>query len=291
MSSTLSTTTLARRSTAPHWASRLGTHLLLLLAAFIALLPFFWMLSTALKTQAEVYTYPPVWIPLPPHWENFTAALSSRPFLLFFKNTVVIATAVVVGDVLSCTLVGYGFARLRFPGRDVLFMVLLATIMMPFIVRLVPLFVLFQKLGWVNTYLPLTVPAFFGTPFFIFLVRQFFLTIPSEITDAARVDGANELVIWWRIMLPLSGPILAVITILAFQQVWNDFLGPLIFLSDQSMKTLALGLQTMLESGSGAQPYHWLMAVATTMTLPVVLLFLVFQRYFIQGVVMSGLKG
>lgn len=291
MSSALSTTSGARPSAVPGWVARLSTHLLLLMAAIIALLPFFWMVTTALKTQAEVYTYPPIWIPLPPHWENFPDALSSRPFLLFFKNTVVIATAVVVGDILSCTLVGYGFARLRFPGRDILFMVLLATIMMPFIVRLVPLFVLFQKLGWVNTYLPLTVPAFFGTPFFIFLVRQFFLTIPAEITDAARVDGANELVIWWRIMLPLSGPILAVITIMAFQQVWNDFLGPLIFLSDQNMKTLALGLQTMLESGSGAQPYHWLMAVATTMTLPVVLLFIVFQRYFIQGVVMSGLKG
>jgi len=270
---------------------RVGIHFALLATAMFALLPFFWLVSTALKTQAQVYTYPPVWVPLPPQWQNFPEALTSRPFFLFFQNTLLIAVTVIVGDIFSCTLVGYGFARLRFPGRDALFVVLLATIMMPFIVRLVPLFVLFQQLGWVNSYQPLTVPAFFGNPFFIFLARQFFLTIPAELTDAARVDGANELTIWWRIMLPLSGPILAVITILAFQQVWNDFLQPLIFLSDQSMKTLALGLHSMLESGSGAQPYHRLMAVATTMTLPVVLLFVVFQRYFIQGVVMSGLKG
>jgi multiple sugar transport system permease protein len=267
------------------------THLVLLAGAAFALMPFFWMVSTALKTQPEVYTYPPIWLPAPPHFENFPTALSVRPFFTFFLNTVFIAVSVVIGDILSCTLVGYGFARLRFPGRDTLFVVLLATVMLPFIVRLVPLFVLFQKLGWVNTFLPLIVPAYFGNPFFIFLARQFFLSIPAELTDAARIDGANEFTIWWRIMLPLSGPILAVITILAFQQVWNDFLVPLIFLSDQSMKTLALGLHSMLESGSSAQPYHWLMAVATTMVTPLVVLFMVFQRYFIRGVVMSGIKG
>lgn len=282
---------MAGYSFIPRVLPRLIIHLILILGALFALLPFFWMITTALKTQPQVYAYPPIWVPWPPQFQNFPDALSSRPFWQFFQNTAFIAAAVVIGDILSSTLVGYGFARLRFPGRNVLFIVLLATIMMPFIVRLVPLFVLFQKLGWVNSFLPLTVPAYFGNPFFIFLTRQFFMTIPADLTDAARVDGASEPDIWWRIMVPLSGPILAVITILAFQQVWNDFLQPLIFLGDQSKKTLALGLQSMTEVGSGAQAYHWIMAVATTMTLPVVVLFLLFQRYFIRGVVMSGLKG
>lgn len=282
---------IARRRATSRLPRQLLLHAVLLAGAAIALLPFFWMLSTSLKTQAQVYVYPPILVPLPPHLENYPAALVSRPFGLFFRNTLIIAVAVIVGDILSCSMVGYGFARLRFPGRSVLFVVLLGTIMMPFIVRLVPLFVLFQRLGWVNTFLPLIVPAYLGTPFFIFLTRQFYLTIPGELSDAARIDGASEFAIWWRVMLPLSGPIIAVITILAFQQVWNDFLAPLVFLSDQSLKTLALGLQSMLDLGSAAQPYHWLMAVATTMILPVLVLFLAFQRLFVQGVVMSGLKG
>ena len=266
-------------------------HLALLAGAALALLPFFWMVSTSLKTQAEVYTYPPIWLPFPPHLENYVDALSFRPFGLFFRNTLAIAIAVIIGDILSCSMVGYGFARLKFPGRDTLFVVLLATIMMPFIVRLVPLFVLFQQFGWINTLLPLIIPAYFGTPFFIFLVRQFFLTIPADLSDAARIDGASELAIWWRVMMPLSGPVMAVITILAFQQVWSDFLAPLVFLSDQSVRTLALGLHSMLDLNSAAQPYHWLMAVSSAMVLPVLLLFIAFQRLFVQGVVMSGIKG
>ena len=176
------------------------------------LFPFTWVLSLALKTPPQAFIYPPALIPDPITFENFGKALfGPLPFLLFFQNTLIIAILVIVGDLLSCSLIAYGFARFRFPGRDILFLILLSTLMVPFIVRLVPLFVMFQSVGWINTFLPLVVPAFFGTPLFIFLMRQFFLTIPSELIDAARIDGANELQVWWRIMVPLSKPVMAAV--------------------------------------------------------------------------------
>ena len=258
----------------------------------IMIFPLVWMVLTSLKALPETRAYPPIWLPSAFHFENYPDALTSQPFGLYFRNTAIITVLVVIGDVLSCSMVAYGFARLRFPLRDFWFVILLSTMMVPFIVRLVPLFVVFKTLGWINTYLPLVVPAFFGTPFFIFLVRQFFLTIPAELADAARIDGCSEPGIWWQIMLPLSKPALAVVAILAFQNAWNDFMGPLIYLNSNEMKTAILGLATMRSpSGLSTEMWNWLMAVATTMVAPMVVLFVAFQRAFVQGVVLSGIKG
>ncbi len=271
--------------------SRVAVYALLIAGAFLALFPLYWMLSTSLKLLPETRAYPPIFFPLP-HWENYPQALTFQPFARYFANSFLVAGSVVVADLVSCSFVAYGFARLRFPGRDLLFMVLISTMMIPFIVRLVPLFLLFQQLKWINTYLPLIVPALFGTPFFIFLLRQFFLSIPGELAEAARIDGANEFRIWWQIYLPLSGPALAVVAIFAFQQSWNDFLAPLIFINDTDKFTAALGLAHML-SQSGASTEYWnlLMAAATMTVLPVVVLFVTMQRYFVRGVALSGIKG
>jgi multiple sugar transport system permease protein len=267
----------------------LVVYALLLLAALIMLVPFAWMLSLSLKTQAQSFVYPPALIPNPIAWSNYwNAIFGPLPFTIFFRNTLIIAFLVIVGDLLSCSLIAYGFARFRFPGRDLLFMVLLSTLMVPFIVRLVPLFVMFQQVGWINTFLPLVVPAFFGTPLFIFLMRQFFLTIPGELIDAAKIDGANELQVWWRIMVPLSKPVMAAVAIFAFQATWNDFLAPLVFLQKTEVKTIILGLYAFL----GLLPdYPTLMAAAVTAVAPMVVVFFAFQSFFVKGITVSGLKG
>lgn len=271
---------------------RIATYLLLALGAFVMLFPLFWMVATSLKPLPETRVYPPVWLPMPPRWANYPDMLNFQPFIRYFANTLLIATAFVVGSVLSCSFVAYGFARLRFPGRDFLFLVLVGTMMIPFIIRLVPLFLIFQRIGWINTYWPLIVPGFFGTPFFIFLMRQYFLTIPGDLAEAARLDGAGEIRIWWTIYLPLSGPALAAVAIFAFQDAWNDFLAPLIFINDSDKYTVALGLVNML-SPSGASTEYWnlLMAAATVTVLPMVVLFIAAQRYFVSGVSFSGIRG
>lgn len=265
---------------------------LLVLGALAALFPLFWMLATSLKSLPETRAFPPVWFPLPPIWSNYPEMLEFQPFARYFMNTVLIATLVVIGSLLSCSFIAYGFARLRFPGRNFLFMVLVSTMMIPFIVRLVPLFLVFQQLGWINTYRPLVVPAFFGTPFFIFLMRQYFLTIPNDLAEAARLDGANEFRIWWNIYLPLSGPALAAVAIFAFQDAWNDFLAPLIFINDTEKFTVTLGLVNML-SPSGASTEYWnlLMAAATMTVLPMIAIFILAQRFFVSGVSFSGIRG
>lgn len=267
-----------------------GVYVLLLIGCVPMLFPFLWMLSTALKPLEQIFVYPPEWLPKPALWRNFPQAMTSLPFPRFFRNTMTIAVGVIVGNLISNTLVAYGFARLRFPGRDVLFIVLISTTMIPWMVTLVPLFILFHELGWVNTFLPLIVPSYFGTPFYIFLLRQFFRSIPLELSDAAKIDGCSEVGIFLRIILPLCGPVLAVTVIFAFQGVWNDFFRPLIYLNDMNLKTLALGLHEFkgLE-GSGTQ-WNLLMAASTVLVMPVVALFAAFQRYFIQGVHMSGIK-
>ncbi|MBI4587300.1 MAG: carbohydrate ABC transporter permease [Candidatus Rokubacteria bacterium] len=248
------------------------------------------MVATSLKSLPEIAAYPPTWLPGRPQVGNYVDALTHQPFGLFFRNSLIVAAGTILGDLLAASLVAYGFARFRFPGRDVLFVILLSTMMVPFVVRLVPLFVIFQKLGWVNTFYPLIVPHWFGTPFFIFLMRQFFLTIPAELAESARIDGASEFAIWWRIMLPLTRPALLVIAIFSFQYTWNDFLAPLIFLNDTSMKTVTLGLYSMI-GFSGQESWNWIMAAATAIGLPVVVVFYLFQRQFIQGVTISGVKG
>jgi ABC-type glycerol-3-phosphate transport system permease component len=277
------------RSRLGRLGSRALIYGLLLLVSFIMLFPFSWMFSMAFKLPYQAFTYPPALLPNPPTLQNFYDALfGPLPFLLFFRNTLIIAVLVIIGDLLSCSLVAYGFARFRFPGREALFLVLLGTLMVPFIVRLVPLFVAFQKIGWINTFWPLVAPAFFGTPLFIFLMRQFFLTIPSELLDAARIDGANELQVWWRIMVPLSKPVLAAVAIFAFQTTWNDFLAPLVFLQKTEVKTVILGLYAFL----GLLPdYPTLMAAAVVAILPMVAIFFGFQNFFVKGITVSGLKG
>jgi multiple sugar transport system permease protein len=273
-------------------ASALALYLLLTVAALPFVFPFLWMLSTSLKPLPEVFTYPPIWMPSSVQWQNYPEALTrAQPFGQYFWNTGIIVFWVIVGEVFSSAFVGYGFARIGFPGRNALFMILLSTMMVPFAVRLVPLFVIYQKLGWINTFLPLIVPSFLGTPFLIFLMRQFYMTIPQELHDAACIDGCSELGVWWRIFLPLGKPALAVVAVFAFQNTWNDFMAPLIFLNDQSKKTVILGLYGMIGTGGAAQWWNLVMAASVTIVTPVILLYLVSQRFLTEGITVSGLKG
>jgi multiple sugar transport system permease protein len=220
---------------------------------------------------------------------NYPAGLTFIPFGKYLTNTLLICALVVFGTLISCSLVAYGLARIRWRGRNALFYVILATMMLPFQVTMVPLFVVFARLGWVDTFLPLFVPAFFGNAFFIFLLRQFFLTVPTELSDAARIDGCSEWDIYWRVVLPLAKPALATVGLFAFMSTWNDYVGPLIYLSDASKYTLSLGLATF-SSQYGSYP-GMLMAVTTVMTIPIILLFFLAQRTFIQGITLTGIKG
>jgi multiple sugar transport system permease protein len=253
-------------------------------------LPFLWMVSTSFKAPEKVMALPPQWIPDPWRPQNYGEALTQLPFLLYLRNTLIITFLSLVGQVGTSALVAFGFARLRFFGRDALFFLMLSTMMLPPIATLIPTYVMYVKLGWVNTFLPLILPAFFGGgAFYIFLLRQFFLTIPQELVDAARIDGSGSFGIFARVFLPLSKPALATVAIFSFIGHWNDFLGPLIYLRTQDMFTLALGLQTF--QGIYATHYEWLMAASIVVVLPVLVLFFACQRFFVQGIVLTGLKG
>lgn len=270
-------------------ARRLAIFLPLGAVSLVMVVPLYLMLLMSLKTVDRVFAYPPdLWFTSLTFANFWEALFELMPFSLYLRNTAVISGLVIVGDLLSCSLVAYGFARYRFPGRDFLFMVLLSTMMVPFIVRLVPLFVLFKNLGWINTFLPLVVPPFFGTPLYIFLMRQFFLTIPGELLDAARIDGCSEIGIWWRIMLPLARPVMAAVAILSFQTTWNDFLGPLVFLQKNDVRTVILGLNGLM--GMFVE-WNLVMAAVVAVVLPMILVFFVFQRFFIKGIAVTGLKG
>ena len=260
--------------------------------------PFLWMLSTSLKTPQDLFGYN--WIPQPIAWENYRDAFSFGMWGRWTLNTVTITILSMIGVVLSSSMVAYAFARLRWPGRELLFKLVLATMMLPGIVILIPQFILFAKLPafgiqgsqvWVNTFLPLTVPAFAGNAFYIFLLRQFMKGIPKELTDAARVDGAGEFRIWWNIVLPLTKPALAAIAIFAFQGAWQDFMGPLIYLQSEHLYTLQLGLRQYEFAFGGSPAWNWLMAASLLVMLPVLIIFVMFQRYFIEGVTLTGMKG
>lgn len=258
-------------------------------------LPFFWMVTSALKNDSQVYVVPPIWLPNPAFWQNFAKAWSTQPFNLYVFNTVVrYAIPATIGTVLSSAIVAYGFARLKWPGRDTVFYLCLATMMVPFQVQMVPLFMIFKHIGWINTFLPLVVPAFFGSPFFIFMLRQFFMTLPAELSDAARIDGANELGILFRITLPLSRPALTVVSLFAFINAWNDYLGPLIYVHDNDKLVLALGVENMRRSmmfnSTVANAYPYLMAVSTIVVLPILIMFFFGQKTFIEGISMTGIK-
>ena len=271
-------------------------YFVLLVLALTFLLPFYWMLSSAVKTDTQVYTVPPVWFPVPQQWNNFWDAWNSENFNLFTMNTVVrYAIPATIGTVFSSAMVAYSFSRIRWVGRDALFAVVLATMMIPNWVRLVPLFIIFKKLHWLQTFKPLVIPHFFGSAFFIFLLRQFFLSIPEELSDAARIDGANEFQTMFRIILPLSVPALAVVTLFTFMDSWNDYLGPLIYVNIEEKWVLALGVQRLrnavAEIGNRQLAYPYLMAVSSIITLPIFLAFFFAQRTFIEGISLTGLKG
>jgi multiple sugar transport system permease protein len=269
---------------------RLFIWLMMVGIAIIMVLPFVWLVSSSLKLEQRVFQFPPQWIPNPIQVINYYEALTLKPFLnIYLKNTMIIALLNQVAILVSASFCAYGFARLEFPGRDFWFSVVLATMMIPFFAILVPQFVIFTRLGWTDSFLPLTVPYFFGGGAFnIFLFRQFFRTLPKELSDAARIDGCNEFAIYWRVLLPLTAPALITVAIFTFLFSWNDFIGPLLYLNSPEKLTVAIGLVAF----RGAMRTRWnlLMAASTAMTLPVILLFFVLQRYFIRGVVMTGLK-
>lgn len=263
-------------------------YVLLFIVAILFLLPLYWMISSSLKPEYEVFANPPVWWPSPPQFQNYIAALTELPFDRYAVNTLIIATGAVIGHVVSCTLVAYGFARLRAPGKRALFIILLATLMLPYPVVMVPQYIIFSELEWVNSFRPLIVPTFFGNAFFIFLLRQFFLQIPTDLEDAARMDGANLLQIIWYIIVPISRSAIAIVAIFTFQFAWNDFLAPLIYLQDQSHYTLMLGLSFFRSSFEVNWAY--LMAASLSVAAPVIILFFFTQRAFISGIALGGIK-
>lgn len=256
----------------------------------IFLIPLAWLVSTSLKPQGQVFEYPPVWIPNPLRWANFSEALTRAPLLTWLTNTGIITGFAVLGNAFTSSVVAFGFARLRFPGRNGLFILLLSTMMLPDIVMMIPQFILFRALGWVDTFLPLIVPPFLGGGAFnIFLVRQFYLTIPLDFDEAARIDGASNLKIWWHIILPLSKPVLTAVAIFSFVYHWNDFLNPLIYLQSELNKTLALGLRAFVSPTDAS--WNISMAASMFLVVPVMVIFFIGQRYFVRGVVMTGIHG
>jgi len=276
---------------------------LLTLGALALLFPLWWMIVVSLTpggraavATASVETF--TWWPRDPQFHNYADALSRmgsrepwRGFLDAFCNTVVVTTLCVIGQIISCSLAGYGFARLRFRGRRVAFVVMLSTMMLPAQVTMIPMFILFRSLGWVNTILPLVVPAFFGAPFFIFMFRQFFAQIPEDLLDAARIDGAGHLSIWARIMLPMCKPVIAITAIFTFIGTWNDFLGPLIYLHSEQQATLAVALNSFRNQYGRVTDVHLLMAAAVVTMVPCIILFFVAQRHFVRGLNLGAVKG
>jgi ABC-type glycerol-3-phosphate transport system permease component len=255
------------------------------------LTPFFWLVSSSLKAPHQIYVFPPQWIPDPIQWNNYVEVFEVVPILQYALNTITITVFASTGVVLSSSLAAYSFARLRFWGRDVVFAAILATVMLPFVVTMIPVYIMFTRLGWVGTFLPLIVPAWFGGPITIFLLRQFFRTIPMELEDAARIDGASRPRIFFQIILPLAKPALTVVVVLALLHNWNDFLAPLIYLQKRDMYTLALGLNALQYFEGGLDWTHYVMVLATLMVVPVLIVYFLAQRAFMEGIVLTGLKG
>jgi multiple sugar transport system permease protein len=286
--------TPTRRLASGNWQRPLAAvlrHAVLILVSILFMFPFYWMVITALKDNTRVFTYPIEWLPDPVRWDNFSTAINYAgfPFFLYLRNSLFYSASVAVGTILSCAAVGYGFARLRFPGRELLFILTIATLMIPGIVTFIPTFILFKSLGMLGTYAPLIVPAFFGNAFFIFMMRQFFQGMPAELTDAARVDGAGEFRIFWQIMLPLVRPALLVMAVFTFLWTWHEFFGPLVYLSEQRQYPLSLGLFAF--RAQRTTEWSLMMAASTLATLPLVVVFFFAQRYFLEGIRLTGIKG
>jgi multiple sugar transport system permease protein len=267
----------------------IAIHIALIPAAFVFLLPFLWMLSTSLKPDSQLYAYPPIWIPNPLEWSNYPKTVTYVPFFLYLRNTLIISLSSMVGVVFSSALAAYSLARIRWPGRQILFLMTIATLMLPFQVTLIPVFLVFKNLGWVGDFRPLILPQFFGYAFYIFLMRQFFMSIPQELSEAAYIDGANEFRIFWSVVLPLAKPALATVAVFQFIRSWTDYLNPLIYLNDQNLYTLQLGLQQY--SSQYGREWGLLMAAAVLITLPPIIIFFLTQRTFVQGVTLTGIKG
>jgi multiple sugar transport system permease protein len=263
-----------------------------MIGSILFLFPLAWMISTSLKPIEQTLKIPPTWIPHPIQWSNYVTILTDPniPLLLYAQNTLIICLLGIVGVVISNSLVAYGFSRIDWPGRNIFFGITLATMMIPFPVTMIPLYAIFRQLHWIGTFKPLWVPAWFAGAFNIFLLRQFFMTIPHDLSEAARIDGCFEFRIFRQIILPLCRPALMVVALFYFMYTWNDFLGPLIYLTKQSTFTLSLGLQ-FFQSKNGGTQWHFLMAASTLVVLPVIVLFFFTQKTFIQGIAMTGLKG
>jgi multiple sugar transport system permease protein len=264
-------------------------YVLVIAGAIVLTVPLLWLISTSFKDTTLIFSFPPQWIPDPIAWRNYVEIWTVLPFATFLKNTMVLTSINIVGGVLSASFVAFGFARMRFPGRDILFIILLGTLMLPSQVTLIPQFVLFRVLGWLDSFKPLTVPVFFGgSPYYVFLLRQFYMRLPLALDDAARIDGCSSFGIYWRIVLPQSKPVLGVLAIFSFLGNWNGFFLPLIYLNSMEKYPLALGL--MLFRGMNYTQWNFLMAGSVIMSLPCIVVYFVAQRYFVQGIVFTGVE-
>lgn len=274
------------------YGKTLIAYIVVSLCAIPFIIPFFWMITTALKQSGQVFAIPVVWWPKPMEFSNFAKAWNSAPFNTYFKNSLIVTLTSVIGTVFASAFAAYGFARVRFPGRDFLFIFMLATMMIPADVTRIPLYLIFRRLGWINTLKPLIVPSLFGGAFYIFLLRQFFLTIPSSLEEAAYIDGCSSFLIFWKIFLPLSKPGLLTVAVFSFLAHWNEFIGPLIYLNSESKYTLSLGLRYFMAEQTALVSvyYNLLMAASTVALLPCLILFILTQRFFIKGIVLTGLK-
>jgi ABC-type glycerol-3-phosphate transport system permease component len=271
---------------------RIIWHTFFIVVSLSMLLPFFWLITSSLKRPEQIFTFPPEWIPNPVHWDNYEKLFDTIPVFRYTVNTLTITFGATLGQVITASLVAYGFARLRFAGRDLAFSAILATLMLPYAVTIVPVYVMFAKLGWVNTYWPLILPYWFGGGAFnIFLLRQFFRTIPMDLDEAAILDGASRLRIFATIIVPLSRPALMSVLVLSLLHHWNDFLAPVIYLTDSTKWTLAIGISSLSSLESGRDFTHYQMALSTLIVLPVVIVFFLAQRVFIQGIALTGVKG
>lgn len=267
--------------------SSMVTYATLAVLTVVFLLPIVWMLSTALKSVSGTTSFPPQWIPVPAHWDNFVRALTAVPYLMYLKNSFVYTSLALVGDVLSSSFIAYGFARIRSRYSTPLFVLVLATLMIPYQVLMIPQFILFRDLHWINTYLPLIVPTYFGSPFLIFLMRQFYRSIPAELEEAAKIDGCSHFRIWWQIMLPLSKPALAAVAVFSFMYHWNDYLGPLIYLNSNRLYPASLGLAQYTAAYGGTE-WNLLMAASLVTVVPCLVVFFIAQRNFVQGITLSS---
>ncbi len=284
--------TLRRRRRMKMRLSKAIAYLVVTLGAIVLLVPFFWMVTTSLKDLNEVFAYPPKWIPKPPQWRNYQDAWQAVPFGRYLTNTTFVTILGVFAEVVSSTLVAYGFSRYWFPGRDALFFVLLATMMLPFHVTLIPTYMIWKNLKLLDTFDPLVLPAWTAWgPFYVFLLRQFFMGIPRDLEEAATIDGANVIQTFGYVMLPQVKPAILSVAVFAFRGYWNNFLGPLLYLNSMEKYTLTLGMYFFMGGVHEAPKWHWLMAMSTVFALPMLVIFFVAQRHFVEGISLTGIKG